>query len=257
MAITLDVVTRLNDTSARTAALDAQRHFDRAGGQAGANFDKNMSGSFERVSTGADRSARKVQRSYEKAYDGVVTAAGRVRVEQEKLDMLISSRSSDRGRLIEQQERLANAHRLVERSTKTAGDAYLDMTSKMQTLGDGSNGASQSLTQLGTSIMTLTRVAAPVAIVGLGVAIADLAAVAASASQSLWLLPAAAGAAGAAFGTLKLATMGFGDAIGDIGDPEKFAEDLQKLSPAAQQAALAIQAMMPACTQLKNATQVA
>jgi hypothetical protein len=83
----------------------------------------------------------------------------------------------------------------------------------------------------------------------------DLGGVAASASQSLLLLPAAAGAAAAAFGTLKLATSGFADAIGAIGDPEKFAEQLQSLSPAAQQAALAIQAMMPAFTALKTATQ--
>jgi hypothetical protein len=86
-------------------------------------------------------------------------------------------------------------------------------------------------------------------------AMVDLGGVAASASQSLLLLPGAAGAAASAFGTLKLATMGFSDALGAIGDPDKFAEQLQSLSPAAQQAALAIQAMMPAFTALKTATQ--
>lgn len=83
----------------------------------------------------------------------------------------------------------------------------------------------------------------------------DLAGVAATTAQSVLLLPGALGAAAVGFGTLKLATAGFADAIGDIKDPKKFAEDLKGLSPAAQQAALSIQAMMPAFDNLKNATQ--
>jgi hypothetical protein len=54
---------------------------------------------------------------------------------------------------------------------------------------------------------------------------------------------------------LKLATLGFGDALDSISDPQKFAEALKQLSPNAQQAALSIQALLPAFNQLKNATQ--
>lgn len=78
-----------------------------------------------------------------------------------------------------------------------------------------------------------------------------------SASQALWLLPAAASAAGAAIGTVALATSGFGDTIQALaeGDLEKFAEALYKLSPAAQQAALEIQAIFPQLQEFRNRVQ--
>lgn len=83
----------------------------------------------------------------------------------------------------------------------------------------------------------------------------DIAKVAVTASQSIFEIPAAAAAAAAGMGTLKLATAGFGQAIQDIGDPKKFAADLQSLAPSAQQAALSIQNLMPQFTALKTATQ--
>lgn len=76
-----------------------------------------------------------------------------------------------------------------------------------------------------------------------------------TAAGALALLPAAGGAAAAAFGTLKIATLGFGDAMDSIRDPEKFAEALQSLSPNAQQAALSIRNLLPAFDKLKNSTQ--
>jgi hypothetical protein len=66
-----------------------------------------------------------------------------------------------------------------------------------------------------------------------------------SLSGVLGLLPAAAGGAAGAIGTLMVAMHGFTDAIGDINDPKKFAEDLTQISPAAQSAAQAIQGLMP------------
>ena len=69
------------------------------------------------------------------------------------------------------------------------------------------------------------------------------------------LLPAVAGAAGLAIGSLKIGMSGFSDAIKEIGDPEKFAEAIKALSPAAQDAALAIQGLMPQITQLKMTVQ--
>jgi hypothetical protein len=77
-----------------------------------------------------------------------------------------------------------------------------------------------------------------------------------AATQALWLLPAGAAAAAAGIGTLAIATHGFADAIKDMGDPKKWAEDLQLLSPAAQQAALQIKALVDGpLGQLKAATQ--
>ena len=68
-------------------------------------------------------------------------------------------------------------------------------------------------------------------------------------------MPAVVGAAGLAFGSLKIGMSGFADAIKEIGDPEKFAEAIKQLSPAAQQAATAIQGLMPQVTQLKMTVQ--
>jgi len=112
-----------------------------------------------------------------------------------------------------------------------------------------------SLLSAGKYISALRAVALPAAISQAFAIGVQLAAAAAAASQAILLLPAAATAAGAAIGTLTLATAGFGDAIKDIGDPEKFATALQSLSPNAQQAALSIQALMDPLTDLKNATQ--
>lgn len=83
----------------------------------------------------------------------------------------------------------------------------------------------------------------------------DLAGVAAAASGAIGLIPAAIGGVVAAVGTLKIATDGFGDALKNIRDPEKFAAALQTLTPNAQQAALSIQALLPAFDQLKAAAQ--
>lgn len=78
-----------------------------------------------------------------------------------------------------------------------------------------------------------------------------------SAIQSLWLLPAASGAAAAGIGALVLAFTGFGDVIDAIvsGDVKKLAEEIQDLAPNAQQAALAIQALMPLFSEIRKETQ--
>jgi phage-related protein len=92
-------------------------------------------------------------------------------------------------------------------------------------------------------------------IAGLGAGILGLAGIASSTAGAIGLIPAAATGAVAAIGTLKLAFDGFGDAMKDIKDPEKFAEDLKQLAPGAQQAATAIQGLMPLIDQLKFTVQ--
>ncbi|WNM74111.1 tape measure protein [Mycobacterium Phage Nergal] len=84
--------------------------------------------------------------------------------------------------------------------------------------------------------------------------IAQLGGVASAAAGSLGLIPAALGGIAAGIGTVMIATQGFSDALDSIRDPEKFATALASLAPNAQQAALAIQALLPAWDQLKNAT---
>lgn len=83
----------------------------------------------------------------------------------------------------------------------------------------------------------------------------DLGKAVVTASQLLWAMPAAATAAAAGIGTLVIGMQGFGDAVKNIRDPEKFATALQNLAPSAQQAALSIQALLPQWDTLVRSTQ--
>lgn len=69
------------------------------------------------------------------------------------------------------------------------------------------------------------------------------------------LLPAGALAGAAAFGTLKIATSGFGDAMKNLDDPAKFAEAIGKLSPNARAAAVAVRGLKPQLDSLKESVQ--
>lgn len=82
-------------------------------------------------------------------------------------------------------------------------------------------------------------------------AVTALVGVAAQASGAIGLIPAAAVGAGAAIGSLALAFDGFGDAMKNVKDPEKFAESLGQLAPQAQSVATTIQGLMPVFDRLK------
>lgn len=108
-----------------------------------------------------------------------------------------------------------------------------------------------ALTPLGTVTPTL--------VVPLGTMFVQLANAFVAASQAAGLLPAALTGAAAAMGTITIATYGFQDVLSDLmkGDLEKFATDIQKLSPAAQQAALTIQHLLPELLGIQRAAQEA
>lgn len=208
------------------------------------DFEKGARDSSSAISKSFGREMPKVERAIDKA----TAASGRFLVEQQKLNTMIEKGVKDKDRLIRQSERVSTAYR-------NEASALREVETSMKEVGAGARNASGGLQAVGAAIGSLSRIGGPVVIAGIATGLLELAQVAASASGALGLLPGAATAAGAAFGSLKLATLGFGEAIESIGDPEKFAESLQKLSPNARQAALSIQAMMPALTQLKNATQ--
>jgi hypothetical protein len=96
------------------------------------------------------------------------------------------------------------------------------------------------------------------AAIGTGVVtiLASAAEAAVTASQAIALLPAVATAAGAGIATLAIGLNGFGEAVKNLGDPKKFAEALEGMAPAAQQAALEIQYLVQGpLGALKDATQ--
>lgn len=139
---------------------------------------------------------------------------------------------------------------------------HLDTRSLARDFTDVTRAATTATAGVTSAFGDMTKAAGPLgtalkAVVGAGVVsmAADLGKALVTASQSLWLIPAAATAAAAGIGTLALATNGFGDTLKNLRDPEAFAESIQKLAPNAQQAALSIRALIPVWDQLASATQ--
>lgn len=93
------------------------------------------------------------------------------------------------------------------------------------------------------------------ALSSLAASAAGLSAAVVPAAGSLLLLPGAAAAGGAAMGTLNVAMSGFGETLSNIGDPEKFAESLKQLAPAAREAALAVSGLAPRWDELATSVQ--
>ena len=251
MAIELDVVTRLNERSARAAANAAERQWEQASRNAGNAVERNLTAGNDRAVRNVERMSTQLERHYNRA----ANASGRVRLEQERYNALIRSGETDRVKLIQQSERLAAARRAEQSATRQAASAHRDYDRSIRDLGDAGASARNRLLGLGSVIGALGRVGTPVAAAVLAKGLLDIIPVAITATQSIALLPGVLSAAGAGFGALTLATSGFGDAIEDIRDPEAFAEALQSLSPAAQQAALSIQNLLPGFDELKSATQ--
>jgi phage-related protein len=105
-------------------------------------------------------------------------------------------------------------------------------------------GLSDGLVRLG-SVMRAVRTVATPALVGAAIpGVLGLAAALGQAAGAGLILPGALLGAISVFGALKIATTGFGEALSNIRDAEKFAEDIAKLTPAARGAALAVQALL-------------
>ncbi|SDD58683.1 Transglycosylase-like domain-containing protein [Mycolicibacterium neoaurum] len=237
MAIHVDVVPDFNRRAVRDTARDIQRDIQQVGLQAGKGFG-------DQFGAGLQRSSPKIERGLNKVAD----ATGKVRVEQEKLNAMQEKGSVSSEKMVAQHERLAKARR-------DEGSAARQLVNEMRSLNEGSKQSMSTLSSLGATIGSLGRVGGPVTVAALAAGITGLAGAASAAAGVVGALPAVIGGAAAAFGTLKLATLGFGDALENIRDTDKFNEAIRSLSPAAREAALSLRGLMPAFDQLKNATQ--
>jgi hypothetical protein len=130
---------------------------------------------------------------------------------------------------------------LAEASRGSAGD-FQDMADKVTTAG---NKAAASLLQVALSVSKVAAAAA--GLHGLITVVSQL-------SGVLGLLPAVGAAGAAALITLKLGMSGFGDAM-KATDPEKFAENLGKLAPAARETAVAAKDLAPAWHSVQQSVQ--
>ena len=111
MAITLDVITKVVEGSLRDSSTRVEKHFTRAGEEAGTGFSKSFSKSIT--------NSGEMQKAFDKAAD----AAGKLRVEQQKLNEL-QEKGAGGAKLIAQQERLAKVHRETERAVRDTADAF-------------------------------------------------------------------------------------------------------------------------------------
>jgi len=111
VAITLDVITKVVDGSLRDSSSTVERHFARAGEQAGTGFSKSFSKSIT--------NSAELQKSFDKAAD----AAGKLRVEQQKLEEL-QSKGVGGAKLIAQQERIAKVTRETQRAVRETTDTF-------------------------------------------------------------------------------------------------------------------------------------
>lgn len=101
---------------------------------------------------------------------------------------------------------------------------------------------------VGAGLAGLATQAAVGGVVALVAALAPLA-------GALGAIPAVTAAAAAGLGVLLLGFNGVGDAITNLGDPEKFSDAIATLSPSARDAALALRDIKPALDDLQLAVQ--
>lgn len=274
--IHLDVLTEVDRRKIRAAAKTIERHFDRAGADAGKAFSRRFDMSVTRSTDRIAAQTRKVADSQRRIaaeqakvadvhrrslrqYDHEVKQVERINdLHADRVDLLVDiDRQAERNH-----RRELDRIRTEARERQRALDVSVRQRGRAAspTLG-GSGGRGGTRGALGSVALVggAARGAGPAALVAAAPLVIkaadDMIGIAVTASQSIALIPAAATAAAAGIGTLNLAMSGFSDVMDDIRDPEKFAAGLATISPNAQQAALSIRNLLPAFDALKASTQ--
>lgn len=106
-----------------------------------------------------------------------------------------------------------------------------------------------SLARVGASTLKIGAIVASIG--GLGGAALAAGGAIGQLSGALGVLPAMGAAAAVGIATLVVGFQGFGEALTNLGDPEKFAEAIAKLAPAARETATAIRDLAPAFSALR------
>lgn len=138
----------------------------------------------------------------------------------------------------------------LEQGSKKLLSTFSNIRSRVSQFGGDVRNTKEAVSSLGESLSAASRVVFLAgAISQLGVFVAALA----PAAGALFALPAAGFAAAAAFGVVKLATSGMGDAFKAVadGDAKKLSEAMAKLAPEAQQVVREYQALKPQLDGLK------
>ena len=210
----------------------------------------------------AIESTRGMQRGFDNASESLIRYS---REHQKTVDMMNSGKVTS-AQLAAQVERTGDAYRAMERNVRDATRSlrtHLAEEAKSASqfsFGRGRRGMPDPTGAVARNLGALTPLGTvtPALLLPLGTGFVAVAQGIVAAANSLWLLPAALSAGAAGMGTMKLATMGLSDAFTammDFNNPDKFAESLRLLSPAAQQFMLSVQQLVPAFMEVKNAVQ--
>lgn len=131
----------------------------------------------------------------------------------------------------------------LESSTDRAGGGLKRLDRQSRATAGGMNIVAATLAVMTTRMGVL--VVAAVAAAGIATELSGV----------VGLLPGLLTAAGLAVGTLAAGFRGFGEAMSNMGDPEAFAESLEKLAPQAREAAIAVRDLAPAWREMQQAVQ--
>lgn len=112
MAITVDVFTKVAESSLKDSSSTIEKHFGQTGEKAGAEFSKALA-------AGVSKNPE-IQKAFDKAAD----AAGRQRVAQEQLNAVNAKATATDTQKIAAAEKLEKANRELTRSVNGAADAY-------------------------------------------------------------------------------------------------------------------------------------
>lgn len=132
-----------------------------------------------------------------------------------------------------------------------------DLTDSLGGLAIGSRDTAKSVASFGLSATgSVLRVAALTsAAASAAGTLGSLSGALAATLPALAVLPGAAVAGGLAIATLTVGMQGFGEALKNLGDPEKFAKALENLAPAAQDAARAFADLRQPFEDVRKAVQ--
>lgn len=132
MAITIDVITKVIDSSLKGSSDTIDKHFTKSGKEAGEKFAKALTDGVQK--------SPELQKALDKAAD----ATGKLRVEQEKLNAVNQKATSTDAQKIAQAERLEKAKREEARAVREASRAYEEASTSaggmLSTLSDLTSG---------------------------------------------------------------------------------------------------------------------
>lgn len=201
-----------------------------------------------------------------RSFDQVNVATEKAFREHQKYNQMARDGSVSQAALRSQLDRTTDAYRAQSRATKNASDElgrHLQKQEEAQIKEDERKALGRKFSvgqYLSKNVGALTPLGtvSPTVLFPLVGILGSVGEALVTVSQSATLLPASLAAAGAGFLSLKIGLNGFGQALKDMGDPKKFAEALYQMTPAAQQAALQVKALVDGpLGDLRKATQEA